>query len=119
MVSMIELLVTIFLTVMFFIYFFARPLDFTTAASPSANDSPYIARCDEPVPEFTLDMPIIPSKLQVDAVCSCIWKELSPSDKNLSASLARKESQDISEVQLTLFKQRLGVITKTCRLEDL
>jgi len=118
-VSMIELLLTIFLTVMFFLYFFTRPLDFTAATSSSVNNSPYIARCDEPVPEFTLGRPIISSKLQADAVCSCIWKELSPLDKNLSASLARKDSQDVSEMQLTLFKQRLGVITKTCRVEGL
>lgn len=116
-VSMIEFLVTICLTVMLFSYFFTNPLDFTTTASPSDNDSPYIFRCNEPIPKFNLD--ITPSKAQADAICSCIWKELSPLDKNLSASLARNERQDASEVQLRLFISRLDVATESCRTEGL
>lgn len=118
-VSMIEFLVTIFLTVMFFSYFFTKPLDFTNAASPPDNDSPYIVWCDEPIPKFALDMDIMPSKRQADAICSCIWKELSPLDKNLSASLARNERHDGSEAQSRLFISRLDVATEYCRTEDL
>jgi hypothetical protein len=113
-VSMIELLVTIFLTVMFFSYFFTSPFDHTTTASPSDNDSPYIVMCDEPIPRFTLDMDFMPSKAQADAICSCIWKKLSPLDKNLSASLARNEHHDASEAQSRLFISRLDVATETC-----
>jgi hypothetical protein len=118
-VSMIEFLVTIFLTVMLFSYFFTNPLDFTTTASPSDNDSPYIVRCDEPIPKFTLDMNIMPIKAQADAICSCIWKELSPLDKNLSASLARNERHNASEGQLRLFISRLDEATETCIPEGL
>jgi len=118
-VSMIEFLVTIFLTVMFFLYFFTNPLDVTITASPSDNHSPYIVRCDEPVPKFNVGMDIISSKVQADAICSCIWKRLSPLDKNLSASLARNESHDASEVQLRLFTTRFGVATEFCRTEGL
>lgn len=113
-ISMIEFLATIFLTVIFFSYFFTNPLDFTTSASPTDNDEPYIVRCDEPIPTFTLGMDIIPSKVQADAVCSCIWKELLPSDKNLSASLARNERHDASETELRLFIDRFGVATASC-----
>jgi hypothetical protein len=81
------------------------------------ESNPYVVRCNEPVPKFTLDM--MPSKLQIDAICSCIWKKLSLLDKNLSASLARKESHDASEVQLRLFISRLSVATETCSTEGL
>jgi hypothetical protein len=118
-VSMIELLLTIFLTIMFFSYFFTNPLDITTTASKLDNDSPYIVRCDEPIPKFTLDMNIMASKAQADAICSCIWKELSPLDMNLSALLARNERHDASEVQLRLFISRLDVATISCRTEGL
>ena len=116
-VSMIELLVTIFLTVMFFSYFFTNSLDFTATASRSDNDSSYVARCNEPVPTFTLDR--MPTNVLVDAICSCIWKKMSPMDKNLSASLARNESHDASEVQLKQFNSRLGVVTESCNTESL
>jgi len=79
LVSMIELLATIFLTVIFFSYFFTTPPDFTTTASRSGDDNPYIVRRDEPVPKFTLEM--VHSKVQVDAICSCIWKNMSPIEK--------------------------------------
>jgi riboflavin transporter FmnP len=115
--SMIELLVTIWLTVVIFSYFFTNPLDFTTTASPSDNDNLYIVWCDEPVPQFTLGMDVIPSKVQANAICSCIWKKLSALDKNLSASLARNEPHDASEAQLRLFMSRLGVATASCRTE--
>ncbi|MDO7597385.1 MAG: hypothetical protein MUR51_06850 [Pseudomonadota bacterium] len=118
-VSMIELLLTIFLTVMFFSYFFTNPLNFTITASPSDNGSPYIVRCDEPIPKFTLDMNIMPSKAQADAICSCIWKELSPLDMNLSASLARDERHEASEAQLRQFISRLDVATESCKTEGL
>ena len=118
-VSMIEFLVTIFLTVIFFSYFFTNPLDFTTTASPSDNDSSSIVSCEEPVPKFTLAVGIIPSKVQADGVCSCIWKKLSPSDKNFSASLVRNERHDASEEQLRLFIYRLRAATESCRAEDL
>lgn len=114
---MIELLVTIFLTVMFFSYFFTNPLNYTATTSGSDNNSPYILRCDEPVPKFTLDK--MPSKVQADEICSCIWKKLSSLDKNLSASLARNQSHDASEPQLRLFISRLDVATETCRTEGL
>jgi hypothetical protein len=118
-VSMIELLLTIFLTVMFFSYFFTNPLDITTTASPSDNDGSYIVTCDEPIPKFTLDMNIMPSKAQADAICSCIWKKLSPLDMNLSALLTRNEHHDTSEAQLRLFISRLDVATGACRTEGL
>lgn len=116
-VSMIEFLVTIFLTVILFSYFFTNPLDFTTTASPSENNNSYIVRCNEPVPKFTLVMDMISSKVQVDVICSCIWNELSTLDKNLSASLARNESHDASEAQLMLFMSRLGIATQSCTTE--
>tara|TARA_R110001583_G_scaffold5272_5_gene28745 strand:- start:7707 stop:8282 length:576 start_codon:yes stop_codon:yes gene_type:complete len=119
LVSMIEFLMTIFLTVVFFLYFFTNPLDFTTIASPTDTDDPYIVRCDEPVPVFSLGMDIIPSKVQGDTICSCIWKKLSPSDKNLSASLARDEYHDASEGQLRQFIFRIEVATDSCRMEGL
>ncbi|MDB2705390.1 hypothetical protein N9Y67_02490 [Pseudomonadota bacterium] len=116
-VSMIEFLLTIFLTVMFFLYFFTSPLDFTTTTSQSSSDNPYIFRCNEPVPQFTLAM--ITSKVQADAICSCIWKDLSPLDKNLSATLARNKNHDLSEIELSLFISRLDVATETCRMKGL
>lgn len=116
-VSMIEFLLTIFLTVMFFLYFFTNPLDFTATTSWSGNDNSYVVRCNEPVPKFTLGM--MPSKVQADTICSCIWKDLSPLDKNLSATLARNKSHDLSEVQLSLFISRLDVTTETCRTKGL
>tara|TARA_R110002050_G_scaffold57423_5_gene129247 strand:+ start:170275 stop:170706 length:432 start_codon:yes stop_codon:yes gene_type:complete len=115
--SMIEFLVTIVLTLMFFSYFFTNSFDTTTSTIQSDDGSPYIVRCAEPVIEFTLGMDIVPSKAQTDAVCSCIWKALSLSDKNLSASLARHESHDASETQLNLFIGRFGVATEFCRTE--
>jgi hypothetical protein len=116
-VSMIEFLVTVFLTVMFFSYFFTNPLDFTATTSRSGNDNLYVVRCNEPVPKFTLAM--MPSKVQADAICSCIWKNLSPLDKNLSARLARNERHDLSEVQLSLFISSLDVTRETCKTEGL
>jgi hypothetical protein len=118
-VSIIEFLVTIFLTVLCFLYCFTNPLDFTITASPSDNHSPYVVMCNEPIPTFPLDMDINPSKVQAEAICACIWKKLSPLDKNLSASLARNECHDASEEQLKLFNSRIGVVTESCRTEGL
>ena len=118
-VSMIAFLVTIFLTVICFSYFFTNPFDITTSASPSDNDSPNVVTCNEPIPTFTLGMDIIPSKVQANAICACIWKKLSPLDKNLSASLARNERHDASVGQLKLFNSRLGVAMESCKTEDL
>jgi hypothetical protein len=119
LVSMIEFLATTFLTVMFFLYFLTSLLDFATTARLPDNDNHSIVSCDEPVPAFKLSMDIIPSKVKADEICSCIWQELSPSDKNLSASLARNERHDASETQLRLFISRLEVATEACRKEGL
>jgi len=116
-VSMIEFLLTVFLTVMFFLYFLTNPLDFTATSSWSGNDNSYVVSCYQPVPKFTLAT--MPRKMQADAICSCIWKNLSPLDKNLSARLARNERHDLSEVQLSLFISRLDVATETCMTEGL
>tara|TARA_R110002049_G_scaffold299206_1_gene489345 strand:- start:1067 stop:1642 length:576 start_codon:yes stop_codon:yes gene_type:complete len=118
-ISMIEFLVTIFLTVMVFSYFFTNLFDVTTTASPSDTDTPYIVTCNEPIPRFTLGIGIIPSKAQADAICSCIWKELSPLDKNLSASLTRNEGHDVPEGQLRLFNSKLSVATESCKIDGL
>lgn len=120
-VSMIEFLATTFLTVIFFLYFFTNPLGSATSTTTisSDNDSAYIVRCDEPIPEFSWGMDSLPSKAEVDAVCLCIWKDLSPSHKNLSASLARNKSHDASEAQLKIFIYTLGVATKSCSTKGL
>lgn len=113
-ISMVEFLLTIFLTIMFFLYCFVDSREHTTISSPASTDSAYIARCDEPIPAFTFDIDSLPSKMQVDAVCSCIWKKLSPSEKNLSASLTRNKQHDVSEEQLRLFTYKFNLITKEC-----
>lgn len=115
LVSIIEFLLTIFLTVIFFLYFFTYPHEANNPTSSSRIDTSYIVKCDQPVQEFTLGMDIIPSKVKTNALCSCIWKGLSASDKNLSASLARNNHHDASEVQLKLFTSRFNVITEYCR----
>ena len=117
--SMMEFLITITLTVMSFLYFFAYPLEFAMTASQTDTDSAYILRCNEPIPEFTMGMDIIPSKVQATAACSCIWKKLSPSDRNLSASLARNERSDASVEQLSLFTGRFNLIMEHCRIDGL
>lgn len=104
---------------MCFLYFFAKPLDITTTARPSDYENPYDVRCDEPIPKFTLDMDIIPNNLQADAICSCIWKKLSASDQNLSASLARNDNDNASEGQLKLFNSRIDVAMEICKAEGL
>lgn len=111
---MIEFLVTVFLTFMLFSYFFTDPLNFTATTSLHGSDDSYIVKCNEPIPEFTLGQKIIPSKLQAAAICSCIWKQFSPSAKNLSASIARDKVHDASGEQLRQFTHGLGIATETC-----
>lgn len=117
--SIIELLVTVFLTVMLFSYFFTDPLNYTTTASSHDSDAPHNVRCNEPIPEFTLGMNVILTKVQAEVICSCIWNELSPSGKNFSASLARDELHDASETQLRLFNHSFSAATKACNTRGL
>ncbi|HEC58764.1 hypothetical protein LCGC14_0468010 [marine sediment metagenome] len=117
LLSIIEFLVTFFLTVIFFLYFFANPYKLTTIPSQTESDSTYAVKCDEPIPEFTLGMNFMPNKTKADATCSCIWKNLSSADKNLSASIARNNQHDASEGQLSQFLFRLDVVMETCKTE--
>lgn len=113
-ISMVEFLLTICLTIMFFLYCFVDSHKLTTISSPENTDSPYLVRCDEPVPAFSFDTDIMPNKMQADTVCSCIWQKLSPSEKNLSASLTRNKQYEVSEEQLRLFTYKFNLITKEC-----
>jgi amino acid transporter len=118
LLSIIELLATIFLTVICFLYFFANPTELKTIASSIDYDSAYIVQCDEPIPEFTLSLNLIPNKTQTDAFCSCIWKKLSPSDKNLSASLTRDElHDDSSDEKVRQFLFMADTLVDSCKSE--
>lgn len=117
LVSIIEILTTLFVTAIFFSYFFTNSDNLTTATSGHDNNNPYIVSCEQPLPEFTLGTTIIPSKMQSDTVCTCIWEELSPLAKNLSAFLVRNKSHGATDEQLRLFLYELGVATEVCSKE--
>jgi hypothetical protein len=119
LVSLIEISATILLTIIFFSYFFSNSVDFTATISEHNKDNPYIVRCEQPLPAFTLGPAVIPSKIQSDKACSCIWNELTPSAKNLSAFLVRNESHGATDKQLRLFLYSLGVATEVCSREML
>lgn len=104
---------------MVFSYFFTNPLDFATAASPSYRDSPYVLRCDEAIPEFTLSGKVIPSKSQVDEICGCIWSKLSPWAKDVSTVMVSANMNQVSEIKIRAFISDFGKKIEACNTENL
>lgn len=116
--SLLEFLVTVFVTVMVFSYFFTNPMDFATAAAPS-DDNPYTLKCEEPIPEFTLSGRTVPNKTQVDTICACIWKEMPLWAKEISVSASEGRESEVSEMQLRAFISRFGQKVRECNIENL
>lgn len=117
--GLLDVVITIFATVMVFSYFFTNPMDFATAAAPGDDSNPYVLRCNEAIPEFTLSGTVTPSTEQVNQICGCIWREMSPWAKEVSTAVANGQEDQVSENQIRAFISHMGQKIETCNTENL
>lgn len=115
----LDLAVTVIATILVFSYFFTNPLDFATTASSDDKNNPYVLRCNEDIPEFTLSGKVVPTQEQVNEVCSCVWAQMSPWAKEVSTAVANGQEGKVSENQLRAFISHFGQKIQECNTQNL
>jgi hypothetical protein len=89
--------------------FLALPLSACFADSPH-----YEAHCTEPLPAFTLGENSHPTQDQETALCSCIWGNLSQSDRAISQSIREGRVSDGSAPEVQAFMSRFAPALEKC-----
>ena len=112
--SFLDVAVTMIATVLVFSYFFTNPLDFGTPATSDDKNNPYVLRCNEEIPEFTLSGKIVPTQEQVNEVCGCVWAQMSPWAKEVSTAVVKGQEGKISKNRLRAFISHFGQKIKKC-----
>lgn len=117
LISLFDIVFTIFITTMVFSYFFTNPLDF---ASKQENlSSEYVIDCDQPVPEFTLAGNAVPTKKQKKEVCGCVWSNLPEWAKESSSAISDGRHGSMSEIKIRTFISEFGSTVRSCNTEGL
>jgi len=92
-----------------------------TAASPAKPSPvvPFVVKCSEPIPEFTLGRNSHPNKAQVQQLCSCIWDHMNGWDKETSRDIVEGRASEVSSLYMRAFPSRFGQRVKECGGKDL
>ncbi len=81
---------------------------------PTNTGNPFLVKCDEPVPEFTLGRDSNPSDSEVAALCACIWSSLNGWEKETSKLIADGKESDVSWLHMRAFPARFGQRIDDC-----
>jgi hypothetical protein len=92
-----------------------------TAASPEKPSAvvPFVVKCSEPIPEFTLGRNSHPSKAQVQQLCGCIWDHMSKWEKETSRAIVEGRENEVSYLHMRAFPTRFGQRVEECGGKDL
>jgi hypothetical protein len=80
---------------------------------PSAVE-PYVVRCKEPLPEFTLGEKSNPTKEQVATLCACIWDNLGSWERRASEQIAAGKGSEVSWLHRRALPSRFGGAVEKC-----
>lgn len=84
------------------------------AVSPAGGGEPFVVRCREPIPEFTLGANSNPSEREVTNLCGCVWDNLKGWEKDTARAFSQGRQADVSVVNARAFPSRLGSVIKDC-----
>ena len=87
--------------------------------SIGAPDEPFVARCEKPMPEFTLGRSSNPTDEQVAELCDCIWNNLGGWEKESSRAISEGRETDVSALNMAAFPSRFGRAVQNCGGMDL
>ena len=109
-ISLVNIVLTIFLTQAFYLWLFSEPSD---------RAEPYVVVCDQPTPEFTLGPFSDPSEEQVRRLCKCIWVNLNSREKDIAQAIDSGRGDEVSALNLRKFSSRFGSVVEQCGGMDL
>ena len=84
------------------------------AASTCLAGSPYEVHCKEALPVFTLGEKSNATKEQETALCSCIWNQMSQSERATSLKAREGKELDFSPGEIQAFSQHFGELIQKC-----
>lgn len=84
------------------------------AQTEEMEETPFVVRCTEPLPEFTLGIDSNPSELEVTVLCGCIWEELGDWERRTSQALTEGRDSKVSAMHKRGFPSRFGSVVKQC-----
>jgi len=105
--SIIDIVVTIFLTRAIYLWLFSQP-------AVAVEFEPRSFLCTEPLPEFTLSETSNPTDAQLDQLCSCIYAELEASESETSKAIAERRESDVSQADIQRFIPKFGAALERC-----
>jgi len=75
---------------------------------------PFVVKCNEPLPEFSLGPQSQPSQEQVASLCSCVWETLGSWEKKTAEAISQGKVDDVSALHMRAFPARFGSTLKNC-----
>ena len=75
---------------------------------------PFVAKCEEPMPEFTLGRSSNPPAERVTELCGCIWNHLGDWEKETSRAISEGREADVSSLNMAAFPNRFGGAIQSC-----
>ena len=91
----------------------------TEPPAENANTEPFIVRCDNSIPEFSLGPASNPSKDDVSQLCACIWENLGSWEREVAKAATEGREGDISDLHMRAFPSRFGSAVEKCGGMDL
>ncbi len=82
-------------------------------ATPSTAD-PFVVKCSEPIPEFSLGRNSHPTKTQVQQLCGCIWNRMNKWERETSRAIVEGREREVSYIHMRAFPSRFGQRVKEC-----
>jgi hypothetical protein len=82
--------------------------------SVERQGTPYVVRCTEPLPEFSLGVDSHPSPAEQEALCRCIWEALGSWERRVAKQLAQGQTSEISAMHRQAFPSRFGTAVRGC-----
>lgn len=80
----------------------------------SVATTPFVVRCDNPIPEFTLGQSSNPTADQITQLCSCVWENLGSWERDVARAASEGREKDISDLHLRAFPSRFGDAIRMC-----
>lgn len=87
--------------------------------TPIQEMEPFVVRCHEPLPEFSLGEDSNPNETQVAELCACIWDNLGNWERRAAQAISEGRESDVSALNMRALPSRFGTAVKRCGGMDL
>lgn len=91
----------------------SQPRPVMEAPTPVAA-APFVVKCRESIPEFSLGPNSHPIEAEVQQLCACMWQHMNGWEKETSRAIVEGREREVSALNMRAFPARFGQRVREC-----